>query len=88
MELIFITIIVIFSAVIFWINKKRNAWDVLFFNSTLAIVSLFMVGILADDANVWKIVVAVLGIVATGEKIVAIFIKNKDGDIPTKSGQN
>ena len=77
MEFIFLTIIVIFSIVIFWINKKRNAWDVLFFNSTLAIVTLFMAGILANDVNVWKIVVGALGIVATGEKIVAFFVKDK-----------
>lgn len=77
MEFVFLIIIVIFSGVIFWINKNRNAWDVLFFNSTLAIVALFMIGILASDAGVWKIVAGALGIVATGEKIVALFVKDK-----------
>lgn len=77
MELTFLAIIVIFSAAIFWINKSRNAWDVLFFNSTLAIVVLFMVGILANDSGVWKIIAGTLGIVATGEKIVALFLKDK-----------
>lgn len=76
-EFIFLTIIVIFSAVIFWINKNRNAWDVLFFNSTLSIMALFMAGILANNVDVWKIVVVALGVVATGEKIVALFIKDK-----------
>lgn len=76
-EFIFLVIIVIFSAVIFWINKSRNAWDVLFFNSTLAIVTLFMAGILANNVDVWKIVVGALGVVATGEKIVAFFVKDK-----------
>jgi hypothetical protein len=74
---IFSGIIIIFSLVIFWINKNRNAWDVLFFNSTLAIVTLFMVGILANNIDVWKIVAGALGFVATGEKIVAFFIKDK-----------
>lgn len=76
-EFIFLTIIVIFSIAIFWINKSRNAWDVLFFNSTLAIITLFMIGILAKNVDVWKIVAGALGFVATGEKIVAFFIKDK-----------
>lgn len=75
MEFIFLAIVLVFSAVIFWITKDKNAWDVLFFNSTLSILTLFMVGILANDIDVWKIIAGTLGVVATGEKIVALFIK-------------
>ena len=73
-QYLFVTILILFSLYIMWINKGRNAWDILFFNSTLAIISLFMVGILAKNLDVWKIVAIALGVIATGEKIVGFFI--------------
>ena len=59
------------------LSKNRNAWDILFLNSTMAIVALFMIGTLANNVSVWNVVAASLAIVATGEKIMAIFVKDK-----------
>ena len=70
-EYVFLSIVVIMSLIIFWINRKRNAWDVMFFNTTLAIIVLFMIGLLED--SVWDEVVYVLGAVAVGSGIAAIF---------------
>ena len=77
MPLWFLGVLILFSISIFWINKKRNAWDVLFFNSTPAILGLFMVGILAQDSDVWKIIASGLIIIATGGNIVGFFIESK-----------
>lgn len=77
METLFIAAIIIFSLIIFYMNRKRNAWDILIVNSTLAIVAMFMVGILAGDAGVWKIVAGALGVVASGEKLLAYFFKDE-----------
>lgn len=70
-EYIFLIIILIIVGFIFYINKKRNAWDVMFFNSTLAIVALFMIGILNSES--WEHIVYSLGVVATGTGIAAVF---------------
>ena len=63
------------AGVILWINKKGNVWDILFFNSTLAIVTLFIVGLYVNDIIVWRIVVGSLGTIATGEIIIRHLIK-------------
>jgi len=69
-EYVFLGIVLTLSLLIFWINRKRNAWDVMFFNTTLAIVVLFMVGLLEN--SVWDKVVYALGAVAVGSGIAAI----------------
>ncbi len=71
MEIIFLIIILLLAGLNFWINRKRNAWDVMFFNTILAIVALFMIGIL--DSEYWKDVVYALTLVATGTGIAAVF---------------
>ena len=73
----FLLILFALSMTILGLSKNRNAWDILFLNSTLAIVALFMVGMLANNVSVWFVVAASLAIVATGEKIMAIFLKDK-----------
>jgi len=73
---VFLAILILFSAAILWLHKGRNAWDILFFNSTLAILALFMVGVWANDLSVWKIVAIALGAIATGEKIIGFFFKS------------
>jgi len=73
----FLIILFALSMTILGLSKNRNAWDILFLNSTLAIVALFMVGMLANNVSVWNVVAASLAIVATGEKIMAIFVKDK-----------
>jgi hypothetical protein len=73
-EYFFLAIIVILSLIIFWINRTRNAWDVMYFNATLAIIALFMIGLLEN--SVWDDVVYVLGGVALGSGAIAAFLKN------------
>lgn len=75
---IFLAVLVFFTLGVLWVTKNRNAWDILFFNSTLATLALFMVGILANDLSIWKVVAIALGVIATGEKIVGFFVRNKD----------
>ena len=77
-EYIFLIIILIIVGVIFWINRKRNAWDVMFFNTTLAILVLFMIGILEND--VWGQVAYALGGVAIGQGLagIGVFCKSKE----------
>lgn len=72
---IFLVILSIFSLIIFWINRQRNAWDILFFNSTLGIIALFMIGILANNNNVWNTIAIAFGLIITGEKITTVFFK-------------
>ena len=74
---IFLVLLIIFAGFIMWLNRKRNAVDVLFFNSTLAILALFMVGIIADDLTTWRYIVVSLALIATGEKIIGFFIQDK-----------
>ncbi|MBU4511701.1 hypothetical protein KKD19_00445 [Patescibacteria group bacterium] len=76
-SVIFLGILIAFSVAIFKINNTRNAWDVLFFNSTLAILALFMIGVLANDTNVWKYIVIGLIIIATGEKVTGFFVEKE-----------
>lgn len=66
-------IILIIAGLIFWINRSRNAWDVMFFNTTLAIVVLFMIGILNPEH--WKEIVYALSVVAIGTGIAGVFKK-------------
>lgn len=63
---IFLAIIFLSSVIIIIFNRKRNAWDVLFFNSPIAIVTLFMIGILANNFEVWQAIVWSTAIIATG----------------------
>lgn len=50
-------------------NTSRNAWDILYLNSVLAIATLFFIGLIANNIDVWKFVVGALSIVAAGEKL-------------------
>jgi len=78
MEVIFLTILILISLLILSICQKKNSWDLLAFNTILGIIALFMIGILANDMNVWTKVVSFLGLVATGSAFAAIFsCKNK-----------
>lgn len=75
----FLIIFVLFcSLVTFYLCKNRNAWDILFFNTTLATTTLFIIGIIAQNEKVWLSIVTVLGVVATGDKIVSFFLKGKN----------
>ena len=64
------------AGVILWLNKGRNAWDIMFFNTTLAMVMLFMIGLL--NSNFWREIVYTLGAVAVGSGIAGIFKYRKD----------
>lgn len=74
-EVISLTTVIIFSAVILYVcreillDNKRNAWDVLYLNSVLAVLTLFFIGLIADDSGVWKFVIGALSVVAAGEKL-------------------
>jgi len=59
---------------VWFLSKRRNAGDVIFFNTTLAIVVLFIIGLIAG--NLWKEIVYILGAVAVGSNIIDI-IKQK-----------
>jgi len=76
MEIIFLLIIILGAIYILWrvnVGEKtnRNAVDVMFFNTTLAIVILFMIGILNPDH--WKEIVYALSAVAIGTGIAGVF---------------
>ena len=75
LEIIFLIIVLIFAILIFHFNIKRNAWDIMFYNATFAIVVLFMIGLLAG--NVWKEIIYILGLVAVGSGIAGIFKQRK-----------
>jgi len=80
MEYVFLGVLVILSGYVLWLIKQqeRNAWDVLFLNSTLGIIALFMTGILMNDKEIWLRVISFIGVVATGSAIAAVFIKTND----------
>lgn len=71
MKILFLIILILMSGFILWIGRKKNAWDVMFYNTTLAIVALCIIGLL--DGGLWKEIVYVLGIVAIGGGIAGIF---------------
>jgi len=71
----FLAIVLGWSLIIFYLNKGRNAWDVMMFNSTLAIIALFMIGLLENSA--WDEIVWVLGAVAIGSGVSAILKASK-----------
>lgn len=54
MEYVFLAILVLLSFYILWLIKwqRRNAWDV-FFNSTLGLITLFIIGVLMNDKEIW-----------------------------------
>ena len=72
---LFLSVLIYFALKVFTLNEKRNAQDILFYNSTLAILSIFMVGIIASDPVVWRYIVISLAVVATGEKIVGFLLE-------------
>lgn len=82
MEYVFLAILVLLSFYILWLIKwqRRNAWDVLFFNSTLGLITLFIIGVLMNDKEIWLRVISFIGIVATGSAIASVFIKVSDKD--------
>jgi hypothetical protein len=67
---IFLAVIFLSSVLIIIFSWKKNAWDVLFFNSPIAVVALFMIGILANDSEVWQVIVWSIAIIATGGSFV------------------
>lgn len=75
METIFLVIAVGFALAILWLNKSRNAWDILFFNSTVGILILFMIGLLLDDKDAWLRIISFIGTVATGSAVVSAWLK-------------
>ncbi|HPL95825.1 MAG TPA: hypothetical protein PLF15_03580 [bacterium] len=74
-KILYLIVVLVFAGVIIYLNKKRNAWDIMFFNTTFAIVVLFIIGILTD--NHWKEIVYTLGLVAVGSGIAGIFSARK-----------
>ena len=70
-QYIFLSIVLVMAGAILFVCRNKNAWDVMFFNTTLAIVALFMIGLL--DSSVWGTVVWALGLVATGTGVAGIF---------------
>lgn len=52
--------------------SERNAWDVWFYSMPAAILTLFFVGILASDIEVWKWVAISLGGAVGLESLSAI----------------
>ncbi len=82
MEYVFLGILVVLSGYILWLIKwrRRNAWDVLFLNSTLGIIALFMIGILMNNQEVWLRVISFIGVVATGSAVAATFIRIGDSN--------
>ena len=79
---IWLVIIFLYSGVITYlcsIYKDRNAWDVLFFNSTLAIFVLALFFFYSPDDRILKSTIAIsLGVVATAEKIAGVYIKKSN----------
>lgn len=75
METFFLVLLLLLGAAILYICRDKNAWDVLAFNSVLGIVALFMIGILAGNAEVWLRIVSFLGVVATGSAFAAVLSK-------------
>ncbi len=55
--------------------SERNAWDVWFYSMPAAILTLFFVGILANNIEVWKWVAISLG-GAVGLESLSAIIKN------------
>ncbi len=69
-EYVFLSIVFVLSLVIYWICRNKNAWDVMLFNTTLAVVILFMIGLMEN--SLWDEIVYVLGAIATGTAIAGI----------------
>lgn len=77
MTTLLIFFVLFFSLVVLYICRDKNAWDILFFNTTLATITLFAIGLIAQSEKVWLAIVGVIGIVATGEKITSILTTKK-----------
>lgn len=75
MAYIFLAIIVIFSGYVLWICRKKNAWDILFYNSMIGILVLLTIGLLVNDKDVWLKIISFIGVVATGSAITSSFLK-------------
>lgn len=57
------------------LKNERNAWDALFLNSTIAIIALFMIGLVSNTEEIWLRIVSFIGIMATGSAIMSAFTK-------------
>lgn len=77
MEKFILIVFLIFTGAVFYFARKRNAWDLLFFNTTLGILALFLIGILLNDKEIWLRVISFLGIVATGSAFASAFFRSK-----------
>jgi len=80
MEIIFLIIILATAGVILFLCRKRNAWDVLAFNTILGIISLFIIGLIMNDKEIWLRVISYLGIVATGSAFASAFFRHKNNN--------
>ncbi len=76
MDKIFLAILVLFVVIIFYLNKEKNTWNIPFFNSTLVILALFIIGIMVKDLTLWRYIVVSLAVIAIGEKTIGFFIKD------------
>ena len=77
MEYVFLIVLIGFAGYILYLIKSqnRNAWDALFLNSTIGILTLFMIGVLVNDKEVWLRIVSFIGVVATGSALASSFLK-------------
>lgn len=78
MEIFFLIIILIVAGAILFLCKKRNAQDILAFNTLLGIVSLFIIGLISNDKEVWLKIVSFLGVVATGSAFASTFFRGRN----------
>lgn len=75
---ILFTILVAMGFYVLWtsrkilLNKERNAWDVLFLNPILALIALFFIGLVANNLEIWKWIIGLLGIIAVGERLTGV----------------
>jgi len=75
LKLIFLLIIIIFVCWILNISRARNSWDVLACNTTLGVISLFMIGIIVDSIDAWLRIISFLGVIVIGIVFASISTK-------------
>ena len=78
MEYVFLTIVTASVAAIFYIVRSKNSWDALFLNSTLAILALCFIGVLADENELWFRIVGFIGLVAIGSGAASVFFRHPE----------
>jgi len=73
----YLALILVLQIFILYLCKSRNAWDIFFYNFVSVPILLFIIGIIANDANVWEAIVWGIVIIFTGEKIMNTIKKIK-----------